>query len=479
MDSMQYQYELLFGGAYSIKDYYMESGNPRQMRGASELLNECTEDVKRLLRDKDITVEENDANIFIGGATLSARVPSGKGKELAKKAELIFRGKCRTANAAFVAVPYNSDYSEAKSHALDAYERRKSAKFTSWEFQNAKVNSLLKQSEDKPVCEFKLVKPNDSEVPSRCPRCRMRDPHYHFSHRNGEEGYLCTSCAKREKKSGERKYDMRKKICEERFHWSYEINTMSNIADSDGCVALLYADINNLGGAKYRKTSFDDDKNFHDGVQGTVNNAVREGLERAMEAGNYRYSDNKLTSRFEIVALGGDDICLLLPGNVALLTAKTIVEEFDKNPYKLTISVAACVANDTTPLAYMEGIVSSALEKAKTIAREKEQSVVNMSYFERPSGLFPMTTTDIKDFANLLSRTRRSTAVTALRNVSEARRELSFDEEFALFFNYYMSHDSENRSILRKIQDNYIGENPWPDFVTWRNQKLGKGGRTL
>ncbi len=37
MDDMQY--DLLYGGAYAIKEYYMESGNPRQMRGASELLN--------------------------------------------------------------------------------------------------------------------------------------------------------------------------------------------------------------------------------------------------------------------------------------------------------------------------------------------------------------------------------------------------------------------------------------------------------
>ena len=60
MDSKQHK--LLYGGAYSIKDYYMESGNPRQMRGASELLNECVACIEKLLKNNGVTEDDIIAN---------------------------------------------------------------------------------------------------------------------------------------------------------------------------------------------------------------------------------------------------------------------------------------------------------------------------------------------------------------------------------------------------------------------------------
>ena len=131
-------YDLLYGGGYSIKDYYMESGNPRQMRGASELLKECAEDVERLL----LNAGTEKAQIIISGATLSAQVPQGSGKTLAITAEKIFRDKCQTANAAFVAVPMDGNYILTKKRALAEYERRKAAKFTTLDFMNAADDNL-------------------------------------------------------------------------------------------------------------------------------------------------------------------------------------------------------------------------------------------------------------------------------------------------------------------------------------------------
>jgi len=485
-------FDLLYGGGYSIKDYYMESGNPRQMRGASELLNDSVVEIKeKLMKDYGVP----DEHIITGGATLYALVPRGCGEKLAKEAEDIFRGKCRTANAAFVAVPNDGDYETVKKSALAKYESRKAMKFTSWDYQNAKDSRLESTPE--------FQKP-DSGWPSRCPRCRLRDPKPHPRPGNGEEQYLCESCYQRQKESNEKKYLFRKQ-CGFTVDDGHAINTLHELADKDGRVALLYADINNLG--EVRPYTFDDDRIFHKKVEEAVKSAVCSAVRKAMDftARNTRENGNP-GAKFEIIALGGDDICLLLPGDVALLTARTIASEFDGSGLGLTVSVAACVVNENTALTYAESIVNKSINGkksfngkggAKKYAHAKQaaqsvqpaQSVVNLSFFERPSGLFPMTVSECDIFCDLLGKVKSSSvAGAALRNIAQARRELvrkkdgvktrdEFTGEFDLFFRYFITRDVSEikkiKPILEQISNTYKGENPWPDFVTWRGQQLG------
>jgi hypothetical protein len=268
---------------------------------------------------------------------------------------------------------------------------------------------------------------------------------------------------------------MRKEVSEEFENSTFDIKTMTDLEDSRGRVALLYADINNLGGQEEKK-SFSEDRYFHEKVENAVKEAVHTAILTAMEIG-YITENGKPQARFEIIALAGDDICLLLPGNVALLTAKIIADTFDKNDLGLTISIAACVANDTTAISYMETIVEQGLDQAKKDAMEKGESIINLSYFEQPSKIFPMTASEMNEFAELLAEAS-SVAATALRNISAARQELIFDEEFALYLNYYLLRDvktiKKSRPVLDKINKQYEGKNPWTDFVTWRGQLLKK-----
>jgi len=453
------KYDLLYGGGYSIKEYYMESGNPRQMRGASELLNDCVAEIEKYLLDKNVKKE----HIIRSGATLSAKVPHDAGESLAFNAERIFRDYCRTANVAFVVVPFNNDYLAVKKTALDKYENRKSIKYIPWDFQNSEDASIK--------CE-------KTKLSIRCPRCRLRDAKYHTQHKNTEVLDLCTSCMKRELKSGDTKYNFRKE-CGREFDYEYEIDDVSDLADSDGRIAFLYADINNLGGIKLE--SFEKDKEFHIRVEDLVKDTVNTALKEAMTyTGVNNRGENKLCAKFEIIARGGDDICLLLPGNVALLTAKIIIDVFDKNSLGLSISVASCVANDTTAITYMENITGNALKNSKIHSHsiKTKPSTVNIRFFERKSDLFPLSAYEYNTFLNVLGKVNSiPTVVTALRNIAEARKELAFDEEFDLFYKYYISRSvaeiKNNKPIFDEIHNTYHGVNPWLDFITWRNQKLG------
>ena len=474
------KYDLLFGGGYSIKDYYMESGNPRQMRGASELLNDCAADVENMLVAGNVEKE----HIIKSGATLSAIVPRDKSSEFAKKAEGKFLKKCRTASAAFVTVPYEEgEYPSVKRCAEAKYENRKATKFSSWDFQDAEEDS-----KDKTVNYMRLN--NEKEIaekaPTRCPRCRIRTPRYFVEHNNGEEQYLCTSCAQREEQSSTIKYTMREACCNESGNiWNKSVDTyttISDLKDKDNRIALLYADINNLGGQADKKT-FKEDKEFHETVDETVINAIYLAIKKAMEVG-YRRKDETICKKFEIIALAGDDICLLLPGDVVLLADKTIVDIFEMNKLGLTITVAACVANDTTAISYMERIVELAQNEAKDYAHINGQSTVTLSFFDRPSGLFPLTADELNEFTDLLKKISPESG-TSLRNISKARREMKIDEEFNLYFDYCLSRDvkKESEKVLRSmkeyIQGKYQSKKPWPvwyawsDFVIWRRQKLG------
>jgi hypothetical protein len=481
------QYDLLYGGGYSIKEYYMESGNPRQMRGASGLLSESAQAVADVLKKEGV----HDDKMIVSGASLSALVSAGKGDALAMRAEKIFRDKCQTASVAFVSVPLEESYEATRRRAIEKYECRRGMKFMSWEMQDAQDDSILKNPS--------VQKSDSSEAlaaarPMRCPRCRLRTPHYFISHENGEKQFLCTSCAKRELKSGREKYyertiDPRESERDYKLDFNHEISTLSHLAEENR-VALLYADINNLGAFGKNIKEFEEDKRFHEDIQSIVATVVFTALGKAMKlVERNKKKTEVLDSQFEIIALAGDDICLLLPGSVALLTAQTIAEEFDnmiavkfpeKRPDELTISVAACVGTDTTALTYMEQLVKDRLHDAKKHAGKNSKSVVSLSFIEHPSSLFPMTSDKLKEFTTLLKEAA-SVAPTALRNIAEARRELVLNEEFSLYFDYDLSRLSEKRedagkrAVLSKIHEQYPDEkfeNPWSDFVLWQHQKL-------
>ena len=473
--------DLLYGGAYSIKDYYMESGNPKQMRGASELLSESAEELKRILLSDCISDGIVEEHIIVSGASLSALVPLGKGNEYVEKAESIFRKNCRTASAAFVTVECSEDnYKLAKRQAEAKYESRRAAKFTSWRYQNSNEEVNEKTIDYKDLQDESIKEElTQLRIPTRCPRCRIRTPRYYVPDNPVDEQFLCTSCAQRVSQSKKERFH-RKLECGEACgvefdKKSMDIKTMEDLGDKKGRVALLYADINNLGGQE-EKDSFAKDREFHSNVESLVKDAVHKAIIKALETGDYR--DRKsglLEAKFEIITLAGDDICLLLPGNVALLTAKTITDIFSKNNLGLTISVAVCVANDTTPLTYMERLVDHALDKAKKHDQVDKSSIVNLSFFEQPSMLFPMTASELDRFTSMLKESS-SLAVTAMRSIAAARRDMVFDEEFTLFLDYHLSRDlfRNNRQTLDDIRKGYPGKNPWPDFVVWRNQLLDK-----
>lgn len=178
-----------------------------------------------------------------------------------------------------------------------------------------------------------------------------------------------------------------------------------------GFVAYIYADGNNMGGyiqniktpEEYQQFSLD----IFDATEKSVYLALAKHLkphklENLTDPDNENRND-KWIHPFEILAIGGDDVMLIVPANKALEIAKTIGEEFEnilanKNGYEpekstydpkevhrylhevpnqnkssLSMSTGVLIAAEDTPVYYAESLTSQLLKSAKKRAKKLKE----------------------------------------------------------------------------------------------------------
>jgi len=339
--------DVVYGGAFSVKDYYMESGNPRQMRGASQLLMEAAEAFAAY-------------TYFACGAEVFLIAPQGAGADLARGLEEVFREKTITGQAAAV---WREDIQVKDLLHAERFD--------------ALWRGLNDDFYARRMMIFPAVdKPQDNR---RCPGCNFRD-----IHTNG----LCVSCHKRQEKGRGARAGYRQECLDYgkdtlgialSLDETYEKeNSIELLADGSGDFALLYADVNNLGAAgKKLGGNVQRRRAFTRAVQATVKAALYTAALKAVRAGG--------KMAFEIIAAGGDDICALLPGDIALLAGTLLLEEFDRcwkghaNEYgMLTISAGIAVGQAKTPILYMRETAEQLLKIAKRKAWDRGCSCLDI-----------------------------------------------------------------------------------------------------
>lgn len=107
---------------------------------------------------------------------------------------------------------------------------------------------------------------------------------------------------------------------------------------SNGFVAYIYADGNNMGGYIQKITTPQKYQDFSEDVDNATRYAVFQALAenlhpRQLKENNKSEStlpDGALIHPFEIITIGGDDIILIVPADRALAIAKTIGEQFEQ-----------------------------------------------------------------------------------------------------------------------------------------------------
>ncbi|MDE0481487.1 MAG: type III-B CRISPR-associated protein Cas10/Cmr2 [Candidatus Poribacteria bacterium] len=179
-----------------------------------------------------------------------------------------------------------------------------------------------------------------------------------------------------------------------------DLEDIGNASDTEGFIAFIYADGNNMGRylediktpAQYRQ--------FSERVFVAMQQAAFDALSK------HTKPTEKGILPFEIISIGGDDLILIVPGDKALKIAHEIGINFDKAfmsrsvygkaecPEKaqryqspewkstansklpqFSMSLGFVIANEHTPIAFMEDLAGKLLKSAKSRAKKLKTEV--------------------------------------------------------------------------------------------------------
>lgn len=457
--------DIISGGAYSIKQYYEESGNPKQMRGASQLLEDMfSVHISKILKDHNVAED----SYYSLGSELFAVVPVGMGACIIEEIEEKFNDVCQTAQFSFVTIKTTTKELEENYVGLisDLQILLEKKRYES-------IFAIGKQDAPDPKWASNHVGVKEFSDNKPCRRCRLRPGRYVITIEK-KEYTLCTACAKK---------DIR----------AQNLTTakdMDAIADEYGDIAVLYADVNNLGSC--RSGSFLADKAFRKRVNDDVHKVVAKAFETILP-------NEQQQIKKQQIACAGDDVCLIIPGKYALKISSLIASDFsslDDGGKPLTISVGAAIAPSHTAIDYFHHIVEQLLKSAKSLAYREKQSCLDIYRIggdgqtatklaklrddpEKPGyeSLFPMTAEQAREFAKLLRDSDVSKS--SLRNLADAYRvkpiveaDLYRDYLLAKLAGAESGEQKKQYDNLKNISVFRKDVHPWHDFVVFASQEV-------
>ena len=207
---------------------------------------------------------------------------------------------------------------------------------------------------------------------------------------------------------------------EENHQESRSLREISN--SSKGFVAYIYADGNNMGGYIQNIQTAEDYQSFSQHISQATEQCVYKALATYLEPHQLHDLDEsdhpgrnrKWIHPFEILAIGGDDVMVIVPASKALEISKAIGEEFEnhlksirssngrpiygnpktynpkevhryqspdslKNPTgqnqcDLSMSIGVLITADDTPIYYAENLTGQLLKSAKNKAKSLKKS---------------------------------------------------------------------------------------------------------
>lgn len=361
---------LLVADTDATQAYVFESNKLPEIRGASRWLDDLNQEIGRNLARAGHDV------IYVGGGSLLALIPSTPtvGKQLVEEIENLYPQAtgAATITAAWRPLPSDGDnhlsFGETVGWAGHWLRRRK---------------------------ESKEAPPFYEALPfqTRCQSCQLRPADARLSF---PDWALCPVC-----------HD--KRTYERRDYWFNEATlqlqqpgmtyfqgtanqveiplTLEELAETSrgrsGYVAFLYLDGDRIG---RRLTSIPDRASYtafsralssvtrqvvfeaiaaHLSPRTTKGDSFREQMGRASEVGR-----DFLIHPFEIIAIGGDDVMLIVPADVGLSIASQIGQQFTAQLEALgwpgvTISGGVLIAPQTTPIRIMRDLAAALQKQAK------------------------------------------------------------------------------------------------------------------
>ncbi len=382
----------LQGDVDAIKSYVFEASSLPQIRGGSQRLIKCEQEVEKQVQQR------GGRTVYCGGGSFLFEVPVAEAENLKREIERIYLEFTQVATVTVVhedvlnAPPPAPNITDGwagrlvKAHQ-EAQRAGEFARRTA--FLTARLREAKQQKQTAPFIEaFPFGK--------RCDICGKRVAQEEVTYTEGgitETKLLCRVCYQRHE-TGRKSRDWGFQESAREQGWRVnakpadDLNILVESARRP-YLAFLYADGNNIGGLLQRVRNKQEFEALSDGL--------REGTKRALFEALWEVCRPALEREqvwpFEILNIGGDDITLLIQAGYAWEVAIAFLERFESHvwgevesrlgywpdawPEKITASVGIAIADVKHPVWYLEALATDLLKKAKAKARQAKASAIN------------------------------------------------------------------------------------------------------
>lgn len=439
--------DIVKGSIYKIKRYFLENNNIKDIRGASTILDYINIEATLDYLKKNYIKE---CSIYCGGGNVFILAPKGAGKKISQDLEKLYSEISLTAKNAFdyITCSLNQlvlNYNELSKRVNEKLEERKKLKL--YPINPDYIIDKLTIGGSNISFKYKKIEKKDI-----CKLCGIRDSKYE-TYSGGEKIVVCPSCL-RKNTVGRNKtkfYDEYEEFAQIKMKNKNEIQTIGDIKDDKGYIAVIYADGNNMGNVIMNIENPFQHMYFSRKLDQITKKSVYSSIYEVMGE----------DAKFEAIAIGGDDILLVVPADKSLKLASKIIDKFDTSyDYNMTISAGLCIAKYTTPIRNMFNISRESMKNAKKLVRsyndDKKEGTVdvvvlegnnNINLKKRKESIFPMSNTNLKNTINIIKHMKRD------RNIKKSQiyklkyaAENMDSHEFQLFYLYQEARTSNKYS---------------------------------
>jgi hypothetical protein len=404
MEQSEMSFVLLHGDIDTIKNYVFETSSLPQIRGGSQLLVGCEEEIKEKL--KYLGASE----IYCSGGSFLFAIPKNQVKEAIQEIERVCLEKTGAATLTVVyeqnLPPDSPDISPTNSWAQrlwQAYLVQDGNNKTSPKPFARRIAFLAGQLREAKAQKTRAPFWEAPPFGLRCDLCGKRVAAQLWRSPEGEEKRLCLVCWIRYEagKGGGQFNNCFKQWAGSKeltisAHHPVDLDHLVQSARGHQYLAFLYADGNDIGGLLQRVS---DEKELR-GLSKILRRAAEEALFEALRKVCGQALRDADYWPFEIVHIGGDDVTLLIQAGYAWEVAVEFLDRFEQKAnqelrdglerladWKITASVGIAVAHSKYPIRYLEKLAEDMLKKAKRRAKEDPQnpwSTINFLWLPSP-----------------------------------------------------------------------------------------------
>ena len=449
------EFVLLKGSSYKIKQYYLEDNSARDIRGASMLLDYVEE---KVIPNYIAAKLCRECIIYSGGGNILCILPKDVEENFALELEKEAKKYLISANCAYVVMKVTKgeiekDYKNVINRLEQKLADRKKLKlFNCFESESPFENSGIPWRNGEYISISAKKYSGKRDGVDVCDMCKSRIPSYVYGSK-----CVCGSCLHK-RIIGE--YSVNKFAEEYKKYNHTEPFKPDGKNDSFGYInnehiAVVYGDGNNMGQIIQNFTDIKQMMQFSENVKEAAKKSVYEAMG---ECG---------IRKFAVVGLGGDDIFVIVSGDIAMQFAVKLNKKYSEifNAYggdyqSSTMSVGVCIAKPDTPLRVMLETAEDKLSEAKEIAKnaniDTPNGTISFAVMNDPTEecnagtagcglertLAPYTTKGMDDLLNVIKKL--SGKSTAIRNIYDAYTNAESIEEAELFFKYRNAKENKD-----------------------------------